>query len=511
MYKMIIGLLFGLCLVSVSMATQLEGFNYATDGDIQAAWLVSGNDLAYGAATVYTSLSGQQEGSGAAKIVYNYSGKQYYEVAISKGFTTPLDLSDAKKFSFWINVEGDEASRDSVEWYIRFRTPDNYTWRYVDWSGLGAVGWKKIEISAAAMEPDRWVYGTWGAYQDNPIISQVTSISFLLQQKYNMAPGIATVYLDDLEYETADPSFGQIAVEQFNYADNSALQADWLVTIPVDTPGFVLTISTSDNKVEGSTAMRLDYHIVDYWRNVKAEKTLAQPVDFSVVSCFKMWVYGDYSIPTTQPLMMFNLQDVNTCNANARIRYSLKTSMWQCIWIQNKYALNTTASTVSPFFQDQWDAGGALGDLDPSQVQKIGLYTQGSRHYEEFSFTCYVDDIIAGFPITPFSVAAGSGTISIGASTPLSAADGIGPYTWSLSSTASVTSTAIGYIDGTSGSVVTFYSTETGGVDIYCWDSNIPATMLSAHVSVVPTAAPLYKDANSTRSVIISRKNWELF
>lgn len=507
--------LLGIVMVSFSFATQIESFDYASDGEIQAAWIVAGNDIGVGSATVYTSLSDKQEGTGAAKFVYNYSGRQWYEAYMRKNLTTPIDLSEAKRFSFWINVEGDDLARDNVFWYLRFYTPNNHVWRYVDWVGLGAAGWKQMNFSALAMEPDRWVSGSWGAYGDSAIISQVTAIQILLQQKAGIpaTPGTATVYFDDMQYYTDNPAMGQTAIDRFNYADNSSLQAEWLVTIPTDTPGFVLAVSTSSNMVEGSTSMKMDYHIVDYWRNVRCEKTLAQPTDFSNVSCFKMWVYGDYSIPTTQPLMMLTVQDVNTCRASARIRYSLKTSMWQCLWIQNKYAVNT--STLAPFFQDQWDSGGVFGDVDRTQILKIGLYTQGSRQYEEYSFTCYIDDILAGFPITPLSVSAGSGIMSVGASLPVSASDGIAPYTWSLSSTSSVTSTAVGYIDGTSGLGVTFYSTATGEVDIYCWDNNIPATLASAHLSIVPTTAPLYRDLTENvgiiRSAALNKMGWELF
>ncbi|MCX7919786.1 MAG: LamG domain-containing protein [bacterium] len=107
----------------------------------------------------------------------------------------------------------------------------------------------------------------------------------------------------------------------------------------------------------------------------------------------------------------------------------------------------------------------------------------------------------------------------IGSSAGISATGGLKPYSWSFSTTASVDSVAIGYINTTSGDNVTFYATGAGEAPLFCIDSDTPAKIKSVYLIVVPTKAPLFPESElkstvreiPTRVPLQGQRGWELF
>jgi hypothetical protein len=117
----------------------------------------------------------------------------------------------------------------------------------------------------------------------------------------------------------------------------------------------------------------------------------------------------------------------------------------------------------------------------------------------------------------PLSLSVSTAIISIGGSKSIDASGGQEPYTWSFSTTESKDSTNIGYISATTGSSVTFYATDTGEADLFCTDN--AGTTVSAHLTVVPTSAPLFPEPEMKttireipmRVIVPTPRGWELF
>ncbi len=410
-YKGVLMVAFCLLFASAAFSAQLEGFNYANDTEAQAAWIISGNDTGNGgSATVYAESTIKQEGISSVKFVYNYSGNQYYEMMMTKTLSTPLDLSQAKQFKMW--MYGDSATGDGLIWYIRFYSSNGHVYRYVDWSGTGETGWREITFDPLAMETEYWMHGPWGGWMDNPVINKIEKIEIIVQQTGDVVSGggTATLYFDDLRTETVNDDVSINLIDGFNYATDGELEAVWSVTIPSPPPdGFALDISTTETCVEGDYAMQMDYTIVDYWRNIVCLKVFDTVQDFSDVSFFRIWIHGDSSIADKSPVMLFTIEDEDMNRAWAHMRSGLLVSDWNCYFLDFVIGPmdGSGGSGGAPFWQDKFDAGTTLEDIDESRIKKIGLFTQGSVQYEEYSFICVVDAMEYGEPYVAPPIKAG--------------------------------------------------------------------------------------------------------
>ena len=378
-------------MAAASFAIQIEGFNYNNDSEAQAEWIVAGNDSGMGGSLqVYAEATEKQEGLSSLKFEYAYSGNQWYEMSVTKTLASPIDLSEAKKFTMWVYI--DAAASADLLWYIRFYSSNGYTWRYVDWTVYDTTGWKEITFGPWNMETDRWVYGASGSFLDNPLINEIDKIQIIAQQRSGIGSGgTATFYFDDLQYFTENDELGETVIEDFEYANDTELQAVWNVTAPA---GYSLAISRSTNAAEGSAAMQMAYHIENYWTNVWCLKVFDTPVNMTDVDYFTFWVYGDSGVAALHPVMLFTLEDVGINRIWAHCRSGLKIGGWSRYYLPLDIA---TETVPAPFHQDNWDAGGVF---DLSQINKIGLATQGTVSGESYDFTVVVDQIIMGRDIS---------------------------------------------------------------------------------------------------------------
>ena len=208
------------------VAAQIENFDYNNDTEARAEWIVSGNDASQGgSAEVYASLSEKQEGLSAIRFEYNYSGNPWYQMQITKTYSTPFDLSAAKNFKMWVYMDG-TASTDLI-WFMRLYTSTGHVWRIVDWTEYTETGWIEMEFDLSDMETEKWIYGPTGAYTDNADITETTKIEIILQQRAASAGGTANFYFDDLRYETTNDELTEEVIDDFNYANTPSLQAVW--------------------------------------------------------------------------------------------------------------------------------------------------------------------------------------------------------------------------------------------------------------------------------------------
>ncbi|MCX7919253.1 MAG: hypothetical protein N3A72_06535 [bacterium] len=75
------------------------------------------------------------------------------------------------------------------------------------------------------------------------------------------------------------------------------------------------------------------------------------------------------------------------------------------------------------------------------------------------------------------------------------ASGGTGNFTWALSND------TVGYLSSTTGATVTFTATGSGSVDLTVSDPGPPAQQKTVTITVVPTSAPLFKEAESKRYI----------
>jgi hypothetical protein len=119
----------------------------------------------------------------------------------------------------------------------------------------------------------------------------------------------------------------------------------------------------------------------------------------------------------------------------------------------------------------------------------------------------------------PLTLSASTISKPLGGSATITASGGLAPYNWSFSTTASVDSAAVGYISSTNGASITFNATGIGEADLFCFDSNSPASKVSVHLIVIPTKAPLFPEPvvrtitreMPSRTIAPNRMSWELF
>lgn len=104
------------------------------------------------------------------------------------------------------------------------------------------------------------------------------------------------------------------------------------------------------------------------------------------------------------------------------------------------------------------------------------------------------DKFVLPISLPPLVIIPESASIIVGGNRVFTASGGVAPYTWSLSSVFSTVSTVIGYISSTTGETVTFYGTNPGVQDLFCFDSSEPVKIAIARIYVVPTEAPIVPD-----------------
>jgi len=386
-----VGVFFILC--NFSFAALLEGFNYNTDGEAQADWVVTLYG-GLGSGNVYSEKTIKTEGISSMKAVYNYTGNLYYTMSMTKTLTTPLDLSAVKRFH--LSLYGDTANKDKLTWYIRFYSTTGHALRYLDLGRVGESGWRDVDFDLVELTSDYWVSGLWGHYAENPDLCSINKIQLILEQTgLATGPGTATVYFDNLEIFDDSNQIIFETIDNFNYATDGELEAEWKTKLPTPPTGFAIDISTTTSrKIEGTAAMQYSYTIADRWRNIWCEKELPETMDFTDIAFFKIWIYGDASIADKSPVMLFTVQDTSDNRAFADMRVGLKTGKWSCYYLSFVVDDPATGGIEGPFFQDQWDNG---GDFDIAGVYKVSLNVQGSILSEVFSSTCVIDRMEMGY------------------------------------------------------------------------------------------------------------------
>lgn len=355
--RRILALAFSLTLIAVAGWTQSVLFE---SFDTVADFTVTGNDLTKtpptGTVTLTQETTLKQEGTGAVKLVYNYSGNQWYEAGFEKTFATPVDLSEAVGISFKVYGDSAAQTKDDLIWILQFNTTSGIPFRYVEWGGVPGDGWNTINMS---FRTDMEVF-PWTTLHDAPMLSSVTGFKLLFQQRDGVSvPDTFTAYFDDMRLETEAAGTQMFVIDDFNsYADSAALNAVW--STPTTGGGtFAATLDTTD-PFEGSGALQVDYSVAKGYYSFISELPLEVALNLDDIDYFKVRIKGDPTVSAQHVVVFLFLQDPNNNAIRAWMTKAVVTGEWStCIFFTTNGGEGSTAVQPSKVFeQEVWDAGG---------------------------------------------------------------------------------------------------------------------------------------------------------
>jgi hypothetical protein len=283
-------------------------------------------------------------------------------------------------------------------------------------------------------------------------------------------------------------------------------------TVPSDTAGRIATLTDGVFAINGLTVINQDYG--EGSPDLVLEYPFTRPYDISTIR-----VFAGHDGDGSRGWINVKI-DVDQGAGYSTLINNLKTGPY--------FQAVSTANMVS-VVQLSDDAGSAA-----TNVNKLKFSFYCVTHNDKMVFTPYDDNTTAGnypnqgtitkeidvFGVpTPLTLSEKTVSISVGNSKVINASGGLAPYTWSFSTTVSQMTASIGYIDTITGSVITFTSTDTGAIDLFCFDNDSPASIASVRFIVIPTLAPLFPEPVSktvtrvipNKSIMPNRMSWELF
>ncbi|MCX7717827.1 MAG: hypothetical protein N2111_05395 [Candidatus Sumerlaeaceae bacterium] len=324
---------------------------------------LSGNALSLPGttATVEAESTIKDEGAGSLKFTFTYPETLWYEVAASKTFSTPVDLSQARRFT--MKLRGDANSANCL-WFLSFVSANGHVFRYVEWGALPNGSWRTAQFNLTDMAWDTWVQNGL----DQPELNKVSKIELHLQRNGNAATTATTVvYVDDLQAYNDAGDMLVIPIDEFEYADDAALQAAWTVSAG---NGNSLSLVTTTSAFQGAKAMQMNIGQVAANFRLNAIKTLPVPVDMSGYDFFRISVKGDPVIPpASAPVLFLSLEDTNINRSRGWMQSALRGAGYTTYLMYNQL----TAPNSAPMQEDPWDAG---GNVDLTQIKKILVYLQ---------------------------------------------------------------------------------------------------------------------------------------
>jgi len=480
----------------------LDNFDYANQAALDAAYPISYYDPAGGYTTqIFLSTADKAEGSAALELTLSYpTARIWHTVSVTKTFATPVDLSNAKRFSIWIkgdpNLENTGGDAKCI-WLTSFFGSNGAEMRYVDWDGsdITTNNWHKASWTMANIDMEE---NPWGHYYLPPNMDAVASLQLTIEINENEAD-TTSVYFDDYEYYNTSSLVNDVVFDDFEgYATTSALQAAWS-TAPGTAPDTVTVQLSTAQKHAGSNAMNANLFINDYWMNTHFYKEFATPINASDYHFIKFWFKGDAtSVPNqTDEWNAFYIYLSDTAGSwiNHKLNDSINDTTWNCYYVEladQKYDFSSWSDIIGPFVEEYWDPAGSTSTTDVSVINRLGFTYQlnrASNPTAPLTFSVYFDDITF-VQNTSNDLSANVSVINAAPSSaaiPITVSGGAAPYTWSLSTA------ALGTLSATSGTSVTF---TPGAVQIQgtltITDADDQTVVIP--VNITPTWAPLAKD-----------------
>lgn len=189
---------------------------------------------------------------------------------------------------------------------------------------------------------------------------------------------------------TAGSAWG-VTIDDFNYADQAALQSAYTTTFTGASGDCSVTLELSTvDKVEGSGAMKvsLSYATSQIWQYVYMTKDLSTSIDLSNAKRFSIWIKGDSNLQKDDPTLDAKCVLVSSIYGSTGypIRYvnwsgsEFTTSSW------HKASWTITDSGVE---ENPWSGYGGKPNL--TNIQKLDLAIE-INEYSPNSTILYFDD-----------------------------------------------------------------------------------------------------------------------
>ena len=502
------------CLLSSGFATVIDDFNFTTQAQVDSTYSIGYYDPAVSTLTLSLSTTDKQAGSSAVKATYSWpTNKPWYSAWFTKTLSTPLDMSNAQRFTIW--TKGDawlsDTSSQSIDgtrimWYIDFYGTSGYCLEYDDWTGTNIQNsaWKQATFYLTDLREN-----PWAGYGGKPNMNNINRIDINLQVN-SYSPGSTNIYFDDFEYFTNSAKVGESLIDNYDFATDSAVKATWQPYNVSAGDAITASLSTT-SKNSGTSAVFFNITCADYWMNVQNRKTLPANINIANTSFVKVWMKGDAAnISTTANSLWLFFGDTSGSWIRGGNTSPLNSSSWECYDFEFGIDEFNAYYIRGPFAEYDWDPAGQTSVTDLTNINTIGwsyVWNMGANPAAPVNLKFYVDDMSFVYSTTinlivnPFSLSVRPSSSAV----TLNVVSGVAPYTWSLSTV------ALGTLSATSGASVNY---TPGAVTV---SGNIIVTdsvgqVTNVPVSITPTSAPMASDAvtyNVIRKDVSA--NWNLF
>jgi len=499
MFKKVIYLSFSLLVLSTfawSVETVVNSYDFANQAAVDSAFIIGGNDVSTNSAQLILSpeTTIKTQGISSLRAEYRSSGIRWFEASFKEVLGTPMNLGDLRKFKIDIYCTDTIFSNLFVPYVVMYA--DSYNaYRKVFWPADYPLsqGWNTITMDVGDMTIHPWV----GINRENGCnLSKITTIDFVVQNlnlgtntSASASSKVTTIfYVDNFRgYDKSDRT-QSVILNNMEYADYAAMTTEgWYASGTTATRA--VTYSPVTGSYDSSKALKLDFSVDLRWYNVGIYSPTFSPIkDLSSAKYIKMWFLGSASNQTTSvPLFQWFFRDTTGQRAASHINViSIIKGNWQSLtWP----IPGETGNGVPTLFQDAWDGGvGSDTTLKLNCVNGIMLWSQTGVENGTNAYSLYVDDLEYGYTDANLFLRTNLGQIFTNPSGPAIQliAEGVGPFTWSIS-------TGIGTLNTTSGATVTYTpgaTQATGTITVY----DDTGEFIEIPVSITPTEVPIFRE-----------------
>ena len=362
--------------VTANAQTMIEGFEYASDADLLAAWSAQTATL-----SLSSYVSPNSAGTNSLRVDVSFPGSAWAtEILTGPTLSTPLVIASTQYLT--LRISGDPQ-------FINDTFNMIYLYAYDGSGNFGRWGrpvpttnnWQVFNFVASSIEQP------W----DSPALpdfNNIVQFKFFIYGQGSPAGAAfsATIYLDDLTLrdtaliETPPPTSGPQTIEDFEeYATDGDLQTAWA-------PDMDATLTLSSYVAyssKGTNSMRVDITVPanDWQTTVLTGPVRPVPMAIAPTQYITFRLAGDPQFTNSSWQQLYLYAYDGSGNFGRWGAPITTTTNWQIF--------NNLASNI----QQPWNSP-ALPDFNNIVQFKFFIYGQGSPAGVAFSATIYIDDVM---------------------------------------------------------------------------------------------------------------------
>jgi hypothetical protein len=372
------GLLCGsLVAVSAGAQTVIEDFEYASEGDLLAAWTPQ-------AATLGLSpwVAGGSTGKSSLRVERAFgTGSWEFETLTPAALTTPMSIRPDQYITFRVTGEPQFTNATYQTLYLYGYDGNGNFGRWGKPIPTTTTNWQVFNFQASASEVP------WNS-PGQPDLANLVQFTFYLFGQGDPAgePYSATIYIDDVVVrdtpliETPPATFGAAMIEDFEYADDTALLSAWSAQFP-----GLTTLSLSSfvaSKASGTKSMSVtrNFGTVPWETEVLTTPAREVPIGITSTQYLTFRISGDpqFTNATFQTLFLYAYDGAGNFG-----RWGAPVPT-----VTNWQVVNLPATSIGK----PWDSPG-FPNLSNIVQFKFYLYGQGDPAGEAYSATLNLDEV----------------------------------------------------------------------------------------------------------------------